>query len=64
MAAPERFAEKSDLILQRGRRPYMAPRVTWCDAAKCLHLGEQRTSLECAQDDASDPQQTSRLSIR
>ena len=25
------------------------------DAAKCLHLGEQRTSLECAQDDASDP---------
>src|SRR5208283_4616 len=24
MAAPERFAEKSDLLLQRGHRPYMA----------------------------------------
>ena len=24
MAAPERFAEKSDLPLQRGHRPYMA----------------------------------------
>ena len=24
MAAPERFAEKSDLLLQRGYRPYMA----------------------------------------
>src|SRR5208337_4678205 len=26
MAAPERFAEKSDLLLQRGHRPYMAHR--------------------------------------
>ena len=24
MAAPERFAKKSDLLLQRGHRPYMA----------------------------------------
>ena len=24
MAAPERFAEKSDSLLHRGRRPYMA----------------------------------------
>jgi len=24
MAVPERFAEKSDLLLQRGHRPYMA----------------------------------------
>jgi hypothetical protein len=27
MAAPERFAEKSDLPLQRGHRPYMAHNV-------------------------------------
>ena len=27
MAAPERFAETSDLLLQRGHRPYMAPNV-------------------------------------
>ena len=33
MAAPERFAEKSDLILQRGRRPYMARHDTCRNAA-------------------------------
>jgi hypothetical protein len=26
MTAPERFAEKSDLLLQRGHRPYMTHR--------------------------------------
>ena len=33
MAAPERFAEKSDLLLQRGHRPYMAQSDACRDAA-------------------------------
>jgi len=32
MAAPERFAEKSDLLLQRGHRPYMAR----CGSGVCI----------------------------
>jgi hypothetical protein len=28
MTAPERFAEKSDSLLHRGRRPYMTHSVT------------------------------------
>ena len=55
MAAPERFAEKSDLLLQRGHRPYMARHVTCRDAAICLHLGEQRKLQEHARNDAIDP---------
>ncbi len=39
----------------------MALNVAWCDAAKCLHLGEQRTSLVLAQNDANDPSETSDL---
>jgi hypothetical protein len=33
MTAPERFAEKSDSLLHRGRRPYMA-RMAWALLAK------------------------------
>jgi len=29
MTAPERFAEKSDSLLQRGRRPYMTHERHW-----------------------------------
>ena len=36
----------------------MAPRVTWCDAAICLHLGEQRKSLSHARNDVNDPEST------
>jgi len=43
MAAPERFAEKSDLLLQRGRRPYMAHHVTCRDAAILPELDDKRT---------------------
>ena len=35
MAAPERFAKKSDLLLQRGHRPYMAlKRRTDCSSSR------------------------------
>jgi hypothetical protein len=33
----------------------MAPRVIWCDAATCPHLGEQRKSLALSRNDADDP---------
>ena len=39
MAAPERFAEKSDLLLQRGHRPYMALFDVRRGAAIRLQLG-------------------------
>jgi hypothetical protein len=44
MAAPERFAEKSDSLLHRGRRPYMAHRYTYRGAKECRLLGEKRKS--------------------
>ena len=34
MAAPERFAEKSDLLLQRGHRQYMACTSQCCRVGK------------------------------
>ena len=43
MAAPERFAEKSDLILQRGRRPYMALFDVCRDAPILPQLEHKRT---------------------
>ncbi len=43
MAAPERFAEKSDLLLQRGHRPYMAHNDRYRDAKLRPLLGEERT---------------------
>src|SRR5208282_1737334 len=32
-----------------------APRVTWCDAAICPHLGDKRKSLALARNDVNDP---------
>ena len=43
MAAPERFAEKSDLLLQRGHRPYMAHFDVCRDAPILPQLEHKRT---------------------
>ena len=47
-------------VMGRVKRPSdvqsLAPRVTWCDAAKCLQLGVKRTSLVLARNDVNvDP---------
>jgi hypothetical protein len=55
MAAPERFAKKSDLLLQRGHRPYMALSVTWCAATKFPLPAEKRARNRWLYSVAFDP---------
>jgi hypothetical protein len=44
MTAPERFAEKSDSLLHRGRRPYMTHNVTWPSSIAALRKVHSITS--------------------
>jgi hypothetical protein len=49
MAAPERFAKKSDLLLQRGHRPYMAQSVGSVRRSRTSEVGgeaDMPTSLK------------------
>jgi hypothetical protein len=62
MAAPERFAEKSDLLLQRGHRPYMALNVIsplQISGRYSEHCGH-RAALELKGSVETDPQRTNR----
>ena len=41
MAAPERFAKKSDLLLQRGHRPYMPIKMPCVDSLRRPFLRQE-----------------------
>jgi len=44
MTAPERFAEKSDSLLQRGRRPYMTHERHWATQQVSIHPWRGRST--------------------
>ena len=49
MTAPERFAEKSDSLLHRGRRPYMAHNVTSAGFLAVVHNTYAAASIAAAE---------------